>query len=52
MGTIDAFVLSGETGTPGCYQICWDEERGSQVLVRKTGERRDRNGLEEKGMVW
>lgn len=38
MGTIDAFVLSGGTGNPGCYQICWDEEKGRQLLVRKMGE--------------
>lgn len=52
MGTIDAFVLRKGTGTPGCYQICWDEERGSQVVVRKTGEGRDRNGLKEGDMDW
>lgn len=29
-GTIAAFVLRRGTGTPGCYQICWDEGRGAK----------------------
>lgn len=48
MGTIAAFVLRRGTGTHGCYQICWDERRESQVVVRKAGKGRGRNSAREK----